>query len=595
MDALVKDFTDKFRNLRSQDGSEEDRFNFGISLAEKLVQNLKNIQTPVAATDTGDGAIRCADCQDRLETIGLTLNQTNSRTERREIIGSIPLSLSSRKASRKFNVSRNLVLKAKKIRADPNRKQKRTAANKIPDDTLSRTHSFFTDDHQVSRAIPNTNLARNVVHPVSKEKSKEGGYLMQMTLKEAYQIFLKKNPDLKISFSKFKELRPKNVRLAMDKGMANGCLCEIHCNMTFLAKAIDPTGNLHYSDLLNYFVCDASKKDCMLRTCEGCRETTGLPDELVDRFRNDGEVTFQWWSDGTLSEVRKPPAEFIDLCNSTIEKFLPHSFVARHQFLHFETTKDNLDRDEVLILSDFAQNYSFITQNEVQSAYWKTKEQSSLIPFVVFYRAENTDQILHRSIMVVTSDLKHDSALWACAREVVIASIRRSHPNVRKVHYFTDGAAGHFKNLNSLGLFSQHLSLFNLEAEWSFFGTGHGKSSCDAISGACKRLAREQSLRAIDISGRISSPLQLYNFLKEKCPKITFFFLDSNETQSQRQKLLKDFQKSKPIKGIRSLHYFQLVQEGVVLAARLPGDPFQTLDLRRTTQTLTTRGMDTSS
>jgi hypothetical protein len=36
---------------------------------------------------------------------------------------------------------------------------------------------------------------------------------------------------------------------------------------------------------------------------------------------------------------------------------------------------------------------------------------------------------------------------------------------------------------------------FNVEAEWHFFATSHGKGLCDGIGGTVKRMARRASLQ----------------------------------------------------------------------------------------------------
>ncbi len=46
---------------------------------------------------------------------------------------------------------------------------------------------------------------------------------------------------------------------------------------------------------------------------------------------------------------------------------------------------------------------------------------------------------------------------------------------------------------------------FGIDAEWHFFATSHGKSTCDGLGGTVKRFATKASLQR-----------QLYDFAKKK-------------------------------------------------------------------------------
>ena len=46
---------------------------------------------------------------------------------------------------------------------------------------------------------------------------------------------------------------------------------------------------------------------------------------------------------------------------------------------------------------------------------------------------------------------------------------------------------------------------------WNFFGTSHGKSPCDGVGGATKRLARQKNLQAVNTEP-IIQPIELYEW-----------------------------------------------------------------------------------
>lgn len=63
------------------------------------------------------------------------------------------------------------------------------------------------------------------------ERIQEQKYILLCNLKEEYNLFKSKNRNIKIKFSKFAELRPKECLLASGDGTQNVCICIIHQNM----------------------------------------------------------------------------------------------------------------------------------------------------------------------------------------------------------------------------------------------------------------------------------------------------------------------------------------------------------------------------
>ena len=57
---------------------------------------------------------------------------------------------------------------------------------------------------------------------------------MLNNLKEAYRVFKEKFPTVKLGFSKFAELRPKNWFLSGQSGTYPVCVCIIHQNVKLM-------------------------------------------------------------------------------------------------------------------------------------------------------------------------------------------------------------------------------------------------------------------------------------------------------------------------------------------------------------------------
>ena len=74
---------------------------------------------------------------------------------------------------------------------------------------------------------------------------------------------------------------------------------------------------------------------------------------------------------------------------STVEEFIakivdvykvcPHHFIAKAQANHLKIAKKNLSENELIILLDFAENYSFVARDAVHEFHWENS-QATLHP-----------------------------------------------------------------------------------------------------------------------------------------------------------------------------------------------------------------------
>ena len=119
--------------------------------------------------------------------------------------------------------------------------------------------------------------------------------------------------------------------------------------------------------------------------------------------------------------------------------------------------------------------------------------------------------------------MKHDTVTVHTFQTVVLKYLKERIPDLKKVIYFSDGAASQYKNFKNFANLLHHSSDYGLDAEWNFFGTSHGKNTCDGIGGTVKRLAARASLlRTLD--DHIMTPLQLFDWCRKNIKGITCFF-----------------------------------------------------------------------
>ena len=202
-------------------------------------------------------------------------------------------------------------------------------------------------------------------------------------LKEAF-------PTIQISYSKFSSLRPKWCILPGASGTHSVCVCMYHQNTKLLVDALN-NNELTYKELIAKMVCSVEHKACMLRQCDSCPGNKALIEYLYNyfgKYEEEFQISYKQWQTvdrATLLSLTADIPSFIELLVSSLEILLPHYFIARAQSTYLNELKINLDEHSVIILGDFAENYAFIVQDEIQSYHWNS-QQCSLHPLVIYYK-----------------------------------------------------------------------------------------------------------------------------------------------------------------------------------------------------------------
>ena len=98
-----------------------------------------------------------------------------------------------------------------------------------------------------------------------------------------------------------------------------------------------------------------------------------------------------------------------------------------------------------------------------------------------------------------------------------------------------------------------HKTDFDIDAEWHFFATSHGKSSCDGLGGTVKRLAAKASLQR-PYDDHILTPQQLYDFACKNIPGINFIYCTNEEYSENEKKPFPRFDDSCTISGTQKIH-----------------------------------------
>ena len=233
-------------------------------------------------------------------------------------------------------------------------------------------------------------------------------------------------------------------------------------------------------------------------------------EDVLEDFDNEEEIKFsQWMSDGRmkLQTMLLPRQEFIDFTVRKIEAVIPHSFITKSQNLYIKQGKENLGFNEVLILMDFAENYNFVLQNEVQSYHWS--HSSCSVHPVVIYSRNGDGTIIETSLCFISDDLKHDVPFVYSVQEKTTNFIKLTLPSVDKIEYITDGCSTQYKNFKTMMNLCCHEKDFLLKGSWSFHATSHGKTVCDGIGGTVKRTITKRNLQSTRESEQIVNARQM--------------------------------------------------------------------------------------
>lgn len=149
--------------------------------------------------------------------------------------------------------------------------------------------------------------------------------------------------------------------------------------------------NTTYQDLIEMFVCGTGSANCMLNRCLSARGrllSVHTCQNMSQAYEEDDTVQFNQWisTDRCHLEVKVlEVCEFIDLLCSKVQKLVPHRFVSKWQSKYLNDLKEILPDEEVILLLDFAENYTFLVQDPANS-YHCNNSQATLHPICVYYK-----------------------------------------------------------------------------------------------------------------------------------------------------------------------------------------------------------------
>lgn len=380
---------------------------------------------------------------------------------------------------------------------------------------------------------------------------------------EEYTGLSESCPSPAVGFSTFAKLKPKYCVFPGPKGTHTVCVCKYHHNPKLMISSIK-VESLDYKMLMKKCVCndDLESLNCMLQKCQKCPGISGvkLYLENLERLQEKEEIRYHQWIGTDRVEMKEcidTVENFIERLSLDIYNLTRHHIISKIQMNYLKSLKINLSEQELIIIGDFAENYKVITQNEIQSAHWNNI-QVTLHPMVLYYKKD--DKLKNLSYCFISDHLRHNTISFYHFQKKIIEEIKVKFPSVKKLHYFSDGCAGQYKNKYNFYNLCNHKNDFNLEAEWNFFATSHGKNACDGIGGTLKRVAYHQSLVA-ENSGFILNASDFYYHVKEKCKSVNCIYVESKDINKTEVSIKHRFDVACTIVGTKSYHRYIPINE----------------------------------
>jgi hypothetical protein len=385
--------------------------------------------------------------------------------------------------------------------------------------------------------------------------------LLLSTVAEAHSTFCKDNPSAKIGLSSFSKLRPKDVTLVDQKGVHISSQCKVCVNVRLMLQVQNEIDTVEA--LIGLAACDPDNERCMSGECGECCDLPCLRETIEEIMadKHSDNVSYKQWKTSSkscdlldvVSSVEEYIAALLRECKDTVKI---HYFVKKRQQLAMSNMRETLAANEALILMDFAENFSFVTQREISRKYYD-RDQCSLHNIIVYRKS--TAGLKPHSFCFVSDDRTHDVAYVITSLKMLFAEREDLFAGLNRIHFFTDGAGQHYKSRNAMWFASLSSEIFGVPASWQFHATAHGKGPCDGIGAVVKRQCRRYSLRGLDkpnfVSVKNASGLQ--KWAEENCTSIKVFLLKTEILSGVRDimKQVNDSQ-SAPIIGIKSMHYF---------------------------------------
>ena len=138
--------------------------------------------------------------------------------------------------------------------------------------------------------------------------------------------------------------------------------------------------------LTKFIICNDPTQECHMGRCQKCGKVENLKNilmQLLDENSID-EITYKRWTHtdrSNLEVIVKSSEDFVESLIQMLQKYMKHNFITKMQSSAYKMAKEDLKEGQMIVVCDFAENYSFVVQDEIQSFHWNNS-MVMLHPFV---------------------------------------------------------------------------------------------------------------------------------------------------------------------------------------------------------------------
>ena len=315
-------------------------------------------------------------------------------------------------------------------------------------------------------------LPQNATELSEKKKitSKSKGQttmVLKETLRTLYQGYMQ-NTENPFSFSLFKSLRPKNVKLSHTEKL-NQCLCEMCENVQLKTKTLNPhlpqeRRLRSLFDVVRAMLCPSESPfhdlKCLKLECPNCGIQKMKRHLEVEKSSLKNVVNWSRWEANkeTKKKIVFKNGSSEDLIAEFLkdtETFPMHLFNAQWQHKEFVDMKTNPGIGTCVSVMDFAENYRCLLQDEIQSTHW-SYSQVTLHPVVNYYKCQGCNKTVTDVVAIVSDDLVHDTHAVSVFADRVFQHLQAKSYTFERIVQWKNGCGAQYKckdafhNLHSL-------------------------------------------------------------------------------------------------------------------------------------------------
>lgn len=374
---------------------------------------------------------------------------------------------------------------------------------------------------------------------VTKKKMRKRKRYLTDTIDILYKKFRAEFPNIQIRRSLFFALRPfwvSNRKITS----RDTCMCKEHANFALIFGKLRLLKLVEVSNVQTFIqnlCCDTKSKSCMFRECRECLNNQLPHSDSKQLTHYYAWVTEDVTRPGANNEIYKVKITskkiincivslLVSTFNSMVPKYLAHVYRNDHQFKTMTAMKDNLSEDAAYVLIDFSQNFIAKYSSEIHSAHFGASKVQISLQTGGFYLNKGSAKPEFESFALISDCLRHDAAaVWALLQPV-LKRIRELKPNLKKIHFQSDGPTTQYKNKTNFFLlqyFSKELKLES--ATWNYSAPGHGKSPADGIGGNVKAMCD----KAVSCGQDVRCAQDMANVIKSKESRIRAYVISAQD------------------------------------------------------------------